>query len=357
MNIRIFQINMERDSNNICFMSYESLPKFQGSQDIDSKIYDLIFEGDVECKTLEDVYQMFNYKHPAGYKGRSMSKSDVVEIIDETGENSTFHFCDSFGFKEISFSPEACQVSPRFLKYEPQDQIRVLLVQPGKYPKEVSIENTLEAMQAIVGGDIEEYMPFEDEVAIITNDESKLLGLPLNRAVYAEPETVEMTYQEMKNLFRDTEKSGEKHLTGYIVFSQDSFNKPYSEESRTYVISSDNKTFNCNMGGYSIFGTSLDGSDQGVRLDHYMSDERGGKDGWKIERCYMKEVDKHEMIDILAGDFFIAYAPVDSEKFLSMPDDLMKKYHDKFKYPERFVRTSDGINAIPFKPDRADKDR
>ena len=31
------------------------------------------------------------------------------------------------------------------------------------------IDDTLEVMQTVVGGDIEEYMPFEDEVAIICN--------------------------------------------------------------------------------------------------------------------------------------------------------------------------------------------
>ena len=30
MNVRIYQINMKRDANNVAFMNYESLPKFQG---------------------------------------------------------------------------------------------------------------------------------------------------------------------------------------------------------------------------------------------------------------------------------------------------------------------------------------
>jgi hypothetical protein len=33
-------------------------------------------------------------------------------------------------------------------------------------------------------GDIEEYMPYDDDVAIICNEEGKMRGLPLNRAVY-----------------------------------------------------------------------------------------------------------------------------------------------------------------------------
>lgn len=50
----------------------------------------------------------------------------------------------------------------------------------------IEIDDTLEAMQEVVGGDIEEYMPFEDKVAIICNEEGKVNGLTPNRAVYDE---------------------------------------------------------------------------------------------------------------------------------------------------------------------------
>lgn len=100
------------------------------------------------------------------------------------------------------------------------------------------------------------------------------------------PHEVNMTYSTMKNYFRTAERA-RQHLTGYIVMSPASFEKEYSLESRTYVVSSDNKAFQPNMGGYSIFAVALDGSDAGVRLEQYMASEYGGKDGWQIERCYM----------------------------------------------------------------------
>ena len=61
-----------------------------------------------------------------------------------------------------------------FEKVEAPEKISVILVEPGRYPKLIEIEDTLEAMQSLVEGDIEEYMPFEDEVAIICNDEGKM---------------------------------------------------------------------------------------------------------------------------------------------------------------------------------------
>ena len=107
MNVRIYQINMKRDTNNVAFMNYESLPKFQGSSEIDSSLYDKVFEGEVNCFTLEKLYEIFNLEHPAGYKGRSMSVSDVVEIIDGNNGKSYFHFCDSFGFQQVpGFLPD-----------------------------------------------------------------------------------------------------------------------------------------------------------------------------------------------------------------------------------------------------------
>ena len=99
------------------------------------------------------------------------------------------------------------------------EKINVLLIEPGKYPKQIEIEDTLEAMQSLVEGDIEEYMPFEDEVAIICNEEGKMNGMPLNRAVYSEPENVEMSYPQLKAHFRTslTQRNKEPMLSAVTI--------------------------------------------------------------------------------------------------------------------------------------------
>lgn len=344
----IYQINMDRDSANVCFIGMESLEKIKGTKKVNAAAYDRVYDGKMDCISLENIYQKFNVDHPADYKGRSLSVSDVVEIRESDTLNPGFYFVDSIGFKSISFDKSLCK--------EPVEagsgKISVLLVEPNKYPKMIEIDDTLEAMQAIVGGDIEEYMPFEDEVAIVCHEEGKLIGLPPNRAIYAEPETVELTYSELADRFRNAESEGKKHLTGYIVFSQESFNKPYDEKSRTYAVSSDNKAFKAGLGGYSIYGSCLDGSDPCVRLDGYMR----GENAWKIEKCYLKEASR-EMLDIICGKFFICHAPYEAERFQSLPPDLAEKYREKFQYPERFARINDKIVAVPFKPAKADRER
>ena len=236
---------MERDDKQVAFFGLDQFPKFQGSAEVNSSIYDLVFSGDVDCNSLEAVYHKFNHNHPAGYKARSLSVSDVVEIVSDNHVKQGFYFCDSFGFKEVSFEPDKTQKSENFCNLYEVETISVLLVQPNKYPKMIEIEDTLEAMQSIVDGDIEEYMPFSDEVAIICNEEGKVNGLPLNRAIY------------------DSDK---------------------------------------------------------------------------------------QMIDIIAGDFFIAYAPIDGENFKSLTLEMAEKYQEMFKYPEKFISTDDGIKAIQYKP-------
>jgi len=98
-----------------------------------------------------------------------------------------------------------------------------------------------------------------------------------------------MNYSELKQIFRELKATSPRDdLTAHVIFTEDSFKKTYSLLSRTYCISSDNKAFWPNMGGYSIFGYCLDGTDQGVRLDWYMAEE-GNPGGWKVEDCYILE--------------------------------------------------------------------
>ena len=339
--IRIYQINHERDTNRVSFVNLDDLPKYQGSEGIDSSLYDRVFEGEVDCATLEDVFRLFNNpKHPADYSGRSLSVSDIVEIVEDRSTEPGFYFCDSFGFKSVDFSPEQSVTG--------QAQMRVVLCEPGKLARIAYIKPGLESMQGIVGGYIEPYYGFEEEVCIVCNEEGKINGLPANRAVYMEPEPEEMTYGDLCKRFREAESKG-SHLEGLIVFTEDSFTEHYSEESRTYVVSSQNKAFQPGMGGYSIYGSALDGTDPMVRLEGYMAAEHGGKDGWKIEKCFLKS-DKKEIADIIVGTFFIC--DCSGSDFGSLTPEQAERYAKQFKYPESFYRENGEIKAVPIKPNK-----
>ena len=65
-----------------------------------------------------------------------------------------------------------------------KDKIRALIVEPDKEPYEVNLENGLKPRQKIVGGLIGYcYLLDDDSIAIICNDEGKILGLPFNREI------------------------------------------------------------------------------------------------------------------------------------------------------------------------------
>ena len=128
---------------------------------------------------------------------------------------------------------------------ENRTTMRVILCKPDEKAVVIEMKDSLESMQDMVGGLIEEYMPWEDEVAIICNEEGKMNGLPLNRGIFDE----------------------EGHLQ-----------------------------------------------------------------------------------DIIAGDFFICYAPIESERFLSMPPELEEKYLEKFELPEKFYSIEGEIDVIKYDP-------
>ena len=56
-----------------------------------------------------------------------------------------------------------------------ENTLSVLKIAPGQYPQQVEIDNDLKALQQVVGGSISASYPFEDPVAIVYNDDGKLM--------------------------------------------------------------------------------------------------------------------------------------------------------------------------------------
>lgn len=122
------------------------------------------------------------------------------------------------------------------------EKIKVVLVEPNKKAIVAEIGATLEDMQAAVGGLIQAIYPFEDEVALICNEEGKLLQLPANR---------------------------------------------------------------------------------GVRMDG-----------------------EEDVFDVICGTFFIA--DCSGQRFGSLSDEQIKKYQQKYLFPEKFIKANGTIKAVPY---------
>ncbi len=60
--------------------------------------------------------------------------------------------------------------------------MRVLIVEPGYLPYEEEI-NGLSDMRGIVGGPIQAIYPFEQEIALVCNEEGRNLNMEFNRSI------------------------------------------------------------------------------------------------------------------------------------------------------------------------------
>ena len=123
-----------------------------------------------------------------------------------------------------------------------------------------------------------------------------------------------MKYSQMTKIMRWVNDKNLGPVNGYIVFTEDSCKEKFCEKSRTYIVSSNNKAWIADMGGYSIFGTCLDGTDNGIRLDYLMKEEVGNQ--WRVEECYF--LDGEERIsDMDDAKILIKYQNQMHEKALN----------------------------------------
>ena len=104
-NVRIWQLKPDTDVY-MKFISYEETVRQFGEPSREH--YRVAYDGQLDTNDLEAIYTRCNVNHPPGYDGHSLSMSDVVELYD--AEGSEFHYCDRFGFQQISFGePEQTQ--------------------------------------------------------------------------------------------------------------------------------------------------------------------------------------------------------------------------------------------------------
>lgn len=101
-NVRVWQLKPEVDVY-MKFIGYEEMCRKFGPPDREN--YQAVYDGAVETNDLEVLYRKFGNDGsalPAGYKGHSLSMSDVLELYDSGG--SSFYYVDRAGFQETGFA-------------------------------------------------------------------------------------------------------------------------------------------------------------------------------------------------------------------------------------------------------------
>ena len=103
----IYQVPAGPEGRDFRYRPYEELQA--AGLAVDRKNYALVYTAPLDKKTtLEDIYRTFNADdRPAGFRGHSLSVSDVV-VVNRGGKEEA-HYCDSIGFTPV---PEFMRESP-----------------------------------------------------------------------------------------------------------------------------------------------------------------------------------------------------------------------------------------------------
>lgn len=67
----------------------------------------------------------------------------------------------------------------------------------------------------------------------------------------------------------------------------------------------------------------------------------------------IRDADTGDIADIIAGTFFIC--DCSGESFGSLSKEQQKRYLEKYRLPERFFRSRDGIESVPYKPQNRER--
>ena len=141
-----------------------------------SSVHECLFirdDGAFDREQLESMVQSVNATEvsPADFLSDSVYHYDADARIFE---------------KAVTFEARVAEQAVAYETATPEvsaETITVLLVEPEKYPRPIEIGTELADLQKAVGGYIEVTYPFDDNVGLIMNEEGKIDGLPLNRAL------------------------------------------------------------------------------------------------------------------------------------------------------------------------------
>ena len=179
MKIRIFHMKETTENLDKKFLGYDTNKKVCSSN------YKQVYGGDVpitNCSNaLNEIYTLFTEENtrPAGYSNkcfRLLSVGDVIEMSDW----NEYYYVDSFGFKKL----ERFDIRDT----DNDDTTRIVICEPDRHPyvSEISAKHRLEALQHIVGGNLEAFK-ITDGITGWCNEEGRLTELPLNRIINGNP--------------------------------------------------------------------------------------------------------------------------------------------------------------------------
>ena len=149
-----------------------------------SSIHECLFikdDGEFQRPQLEEMVQSVN--------ATEVSAADFLSdsVYHYDSEARVFEKATTFEARvaeaAVTYETAAPEMGGAEKATATKETMTVLLVEPGKYPQPVEIGTDLEDLQKAVGGYIEVTYPFDEQVGIVMNEEGKINGMDLNRAL------------------------------------------------------------------------------------------------------------------------------------------------------------------------------
>ena len=109
----------------------------------------------------------------------ALSKGEAEQAVRDMWNDADI-ILDADDFIDVSFNTDDGQ---ELSAVNDSKKLDVLLVEPGQYARMTTIDAGLKSLQKTVGGDIEAAYFFHDPVALVSQEEGKINGSELNRAV------------------------------------------------------------------------------------------------------------------------------------------------------------------------------
>ncbi len=112
---RVYQLDFKGiETYPFAFRGIEAMYK-AGFEQPPAESYQLVHDGELthprdqtEKAVLEHIFSLCNDELPEGYRGHSLSMSDIVELYD--GDNRDFFYCDEFKFIPVRFDAERAKL-------------------------------------------------------------------------------------------------------------------------------------------------------------------------------------------------------------------------------------------------------
>lgn len=137
MKYKLYQIELNNDTARYVFTGSEQAKELGLTFPPPRELYKLAYEGTCDELSPDGLFEELNIRHPADYRARSLSVSDVV-VYDLGYGKELALFCDSFGFAPIHFTEtETGALNATFV---PNDYHTYILLEDGMNRIQVSVD-------------------------------------------------------------------------------------------------------------------------------------------------------------------------------------------------------------------------